>query len=125
MTGTITVAIAPGAERVRLLATTPTHDIMQAILGPPCMAHPRAAATLLEGLALWHQQRLNVVLSVDDVHNGHALCLYDALGYDRTLHYEVGLAAPERVLGGSRQSRTQRGLGSFRDLRKLGQEWIL
>jgi len=119
MSDTITVVMAPEPERVRLLATTPTHDIMQAILGPTELAHPRAAATLLEGLALWHQQPLFVVLSADDSGNGCASSLYDALGYDRTLHYEVGLAIPEHVLHGRRQSRALRGIGNFRDMRDL------
>jgi hypothetical protein len=102
-----------------LLATTPTHDLLQAILGPIHMAHPRAAATLLEGLALWHQRPLSVVLSADDADDGSALGLCDALGYGRTLHYEVGLAFPDRVARGRRRRRELRGLGSFRDMRDL------
>ena len=119
MSDTITVAIAPEPGRVRLLATTPTHDILQAILGPSQIAHPRAAATLLEGLALWHQRPLFVVLSAGAVDDGCALGLCDALGYDRNLHYEVGVACPESVARGRRQNRALRGLGSFRDMREL------
>lgn len=53
---TITVTIAPEPDRVRILATTPTHDLLKAVLGPPEQAHPRAAATLLEGISLWYER---------------------------------------------------------------------
>jgi hypothetical protein len=117
MSDTITVTIAPERERVRMLATTPTHDVLKAILGPPASAHPRAAATLLEGLALWYQTPLCVVLSADDADGGSALGLCDALGFGRTLHYEVGLAFAARRA--RRRRRELRGLGDFRDLRQL------
>ena len=116
MSESITVMIAPEADQVRLLATTPTRDLLMAILGPVRGAHPRAAATLLEGLSLWHQRRLSVVLSADDADDGSALGLCDALGYGQPLHYEVGLAFPDRARG---RRRRLRGLGSFRDMREL------
>ena len=119
MSDTITVTIAPEPDRVRLLATTPSHDLLQAILGPIRTAHPRAVTTLLEGLALWHQRPLSVVLAADDTDDGTALGLCDALGDGRTLHYEVGLAFPDRVARGRRRGRELRGLGSFRDMREL------
>jgi hypothetical protein len=118
MSDTITVTIAPEPDRVRILATTPTHDVLKAVLGPARQAHPRAAATLLEGIALWHQRPLSVVLSADDTADGCALGLCDALGFGRSLHYEVGLAiAEDRRL--RRRRRDLRGLGDFRDLRQL------
>lgn len=113
---TITVTIAPEPGRVRIMATTPTHDVLKAVLGSASHAHPRAAATLLEGLALWHQRPLSVVLSVGASDDGAALGLCDALGFGRTLHYEVGLAFVDH----RRRSRRDRGgLGDFRDLRQL------
>jgi len=118
MSDTITVTIAPEPDRVRILATTPTHDVLKAVLGPARNAHPRAAATLLEGIALWHQRPLSVVLSADDSGDGCAMGLCDALGFGRTLHYEVGLAVIE-IGGGRRRRRDLRGLGDFRDLRQL------
>jgi hypothetical protein len=117
MSDTITVTIAPEPDRVRVLATTPRHDILKAVLGPARSAHPRAAATLLEGIALWHQRPLSVVLSADDSGDGFAMGLCDALGLGRTLHYEVGVAITERR--GRRRRRDLRGLGDFRDLRQL------
>ena len=117
MSDIITVTIAPETDRVRILASTPTHDVLKAVLGPSRRAHPRAAATLLEGLALWHQRPLSVVLSADDADDGCALGLCDALGFGRSLHYEVGLA----FMGDRRARRRRglRGLGDFRDLRQL------
>ncbi len=114
---TITVTMAPEPGRVRILATTPTHDLLKAVLGPPQQAHPRAAATLLEGISLWYQRPLSVVLSADDSDDGCALGLCDALGFGRTLYYEVGVAVGERHR--RRRRGDFRGLGDFRDLRQL------
>jgi len=117
MSDTIMVTIAPDPDRVRVLATTPTHDILKAVLGPARAAHPRAAATLLEGLSLWHQRPLSVVLSADVLDDGSALGLCDALGFGRALHYDVAVAVTERR--SRRRRRELRGLGDFRDLRQL------
>ena len=117
MSDTITVTIAPEPDRVRILATTPTHDVLKAVLGPARAAHPRAAATLLEGLSLWHQRPLSVVLSADVLDDGSALGLCDALGFGRALHYDVAVAVTEHR--GRRRRRELRGLGDFRDLRQL------
>jgi hypothetical protein len=117
MSETIMVTIAPELERVRLLATAGRRDILKAVLGPAGKAHPRAAATLLEGLALWHQKPLSVVLYVDEADNGSALQLYDGLGFGQTtLHYEVGV-----VTAGLRRRgrRSLTGVGDFRDLRQV------
>ena len=114
---TITVAIAPEATRVRMLVSSPSGEMLRAVLGPAAQMHPRSAATLLEGLALWHQRRLSVVLCVDGPDAGCAMGLFDALGFgERTLHYEVGVAVRERPV----RRRTLGGLGDFRDLRQLG-----
>lgn len=115
--GRIQVTIAPEPDRVRMLATGDEGDLLKAVLGPARACHPRAAATLLEGLALWHQRPLSVVLCADDSGHSSALDLYDALGVGaRTLHYEVAVAFHPRSL---RRRRHLRGLGDFRDLRQL------
>lgn len=112
----ITVTIAPERGHVRMLARSGPHDVLKAILGPLGASHPRAAATFLEGLALWHQQRLAVVLCADETFDGSALGLWDGLGYGReSLHYDVGLACHAR----RPRRRRIHGLGDFRDLRQL------
>jgi hypothetical protein len=117
MSDKITVTIAPEPGRVRLLATAGPADLLKAVLGPASKTHPRAASTLLEGLALWHQQPLSVVLCADGLDDGSALALYDALGFgQRTLHYEVGVVSA--ALRGRRRRRLT-GVGDFRDLRQL------
>jgi hypothetical protein len=115
--GRIQVTIAPEPERVRMLATGEEGDLLKAVLGPARGCHPRAAATMLEGLALWHQRPLSVVLCADDSGHSSALDLYDALGVGvQTLHYEVAVAFHP---SGHRRRRSLRGLGDFRDLRQL------
>ena len=114
----IQVMIAPEPERVRMLVTSEGRDLLKAVLGPARRCHPRAAATLLEGLALWHQRPLSVVLCADEQGPTSALALSDALGFgERSLHYEVGIAFHPRS---TRRHAALRGLGDFRDLRQLG-----
>lgn len=111
------VTLAAEPERVRMLVRTADRDVLKAVLGPAHRSHARAAATMLEGLALWHQCPLSVVVCADEAGHTSALELYDGLGLGaRTLHYEVGVAYhPRRT---TRQA-SLRGLGDFRDLRQL------
>ena len=89
---------------------------MRAVLGPATGAHPRAAETLLEGLALWHQQALSVVLCADVEDGTSPLRLEDALGFGvRNVHFDVEVA----LRGGRRRPRRLSTLGSFADLRQL------
>jgi len=93
-------------------------EVMKAVLGPAAMSHPRAASTLLEGLSLWHQAPLSVVLSVNAEADSSGLSLCDGLGFGhKTLHYEVAVVLRE----GHRRRRGHRlpGLGDFRQLRQL------
>ena len=119
MNGRILVTLAPERDRVRMLVTNDGQDMLKAVLGPLRSAHPRAAATLLEGLALWHEQALSVVLCADDSVDSCGLDLYEALGFGRhALHYEVGIAYRRRR-GVHRDPRLGR-FGDFGDLRKIG-----
>jgi hypothetical protein len=89
--------------------------MLRAVLGPVSTMHRRAAATLLEGLSLWHQQSLSVVLYADASDSGSTTGLLDGLGFaQRTLHYEVGVAVRDE-----RRPRRLGGLGNFSDLRKV------
>jgi hypothetical protein len=122
MPSPITVTIAPEPTRVRILATRSDQDILKAVLAPAATIHPRAAATLLEGLALWYQQSLSVVLCADESADSCAMGLCDGLGFGRSqVHFQVGIAAPVR----RRSRRSIAGLGDFRDLRQLSfsTEW--
>ncbi len=110
----ITVVMAPEPMRMRMLVRRGRHDLLKAVLGPPEHAHPRAATTLLEGLALWHQRQLGVVLCATEPLTGYSLGLCNALGLgERNVHYEVGIAHR----GAHRH--TLSGVADFRDLRRL------
>jgi len=113
----ITVTISPELTQTRVLMVREGRDLLKAVLPSAHGAHPQAARTLLEGLALWHNSPLSVVLCVDGQGGScDGLGLYDALGYGtRQLHFEVAVA--------HREERTRRrrlpGVGSFSDLRQL------
>lgn len=115
----ITVTLAPERERTRLLVMSGPDELLRGILGPPGEMHPKAAASLLEGLSLWHQQPLSVVLCVTSRSNGFELGLCDALGLGRrSLHYDVGIVVDEP----HHRPRRLGGPGDFRTLRRLTAE---
>jgi hypothetical protein len=112
----ITVTMQPLARETRLLAMAGRDEVMRAILGPTTASHPRATATLLEGLSLWHQQALSVVLCVDVEASSSATQMLDQLGFGtRTVHYDVEVA----LLAHRRPGRRIHGFGHFGDLREL------
>lgn len=115
----VMVTISPERDKTRVLMASREQDIMKAVLPPASEAHPQAASFLLDALALWHQQRLPVVLLVDDPESSSGeLCLRDALGFGaRTLHYDVTVASRAARQGARRRSIP--GVGNFRDLRQL------
>jgi hypothetical protein len=104
------VLLKPSPTSTRLLVTTPGDEVLKASLPPPRQGHPRAAATLLEGLSLWLQRPLSVVLCADVGGDSYALGLCDAFGFGlTTAHYEVEVI----------ETATRRpGLGSFADMRR-------
>jgi hypothetical protein len=103
--GTTIVRLSAEPTRTRLLMTQGPRDIGKVILPRAPSAHPRAAATLLEGLSLFLGERLSVVLCVDEGSTSSCeLGLLDGLGFgERSVFYEVGIAARE-----SRADRRQR-----------------
>lgn len=112
----ITVILAPERDRTRLLVMQSGDELLRGLLGPPGEMHPQAAPTLLEGLSLWYQRRLRVVLCVSDPSCGFELGLCDALGFGRrSVHYEVGILVPET----RPRARRLGGPGDFRALRRL------
>lgn len=66
---------------------------------------------LLDGLSLWLQQPLSVVLCADAQETSSALGLCDGFGVGlETQHYDVEVVDPRR---------RRRGLGHFGDLRQM------
>jgi hypothetical protein len=122
---TTIVRLSAEPTRTRLLMTQGPRDIGKVILPRAPSAHPRAAATLLEGLSLFLGERLSVVLCVDERSTSSCeLGLLDGLGFgERSVFYEVGIAARESRAD-RRAARALRLAGSdFRDLRQLSWEW--
>jgi len=112
------VVVSPSVKWTRLLVSHGPDEVVKAILPPPSLVrHERAAATLLEGLSLWLDTTLPVVLSVDDQQAGSCLGLSDPLGMGiHSVFYRVVVA--ER--GGRRRRGTRiHGVGAFADLRQL------
>jgi len=78
----------PSSEVTRLYLTCGERELLRAVLPPPGAQHPTAAPTLLEGLSLWLQRPLSVVLCADAEETSSALGLCDGFGIGReTLHY--------------------------------------
>jgi hypothetical protein len=117
----ITVTMQPLVDQTRLLVMAGKDERMRAILGPTTASHPRAAATFLEGLALWHQQALSVVLCADVEVCSSATRMLDQLGFGtRAVHYDVEVA----FLAHPRRGRRIQGFGNFADLRQLCLEGV-
>ena len=110
----ITETISPERTRTRIQAEASDQRILRAILGPAAEADSRAAVALLEGLALWTQRPLSVVVCVarGDTSSG-AIELCDALEVGRQrLFFDVGVA----LLDPHALRRRPGGVGEFRDL---------
>lgn len=104
--------LKPTRETTRLYLTLGGRELLRAVLPPPgpCL-HPRSAPSLLEGLALWLQHPLSVVLCAAEGDASSALGLSDGFGFGyETVHYDVEVVDP---------TQRCRGLGSFSDLRRL------
>jgi hypothetical protein len=110
-----TVTVAPAETRTRILLTDGTDELMRAQLPPGRqLRHGRAAATLLEGLSLWLDSRLQVALSADAQDASYYLGLVDELGCaSRSVFFDVALIEPRR------RGKKISGIGDFRDLRQL------
>ena len=120
------VRLCAEPTRTRVLITQGTRDIGKAVL-PSESAHPRATATLLEGLSLFMGERLCVVLCVDERSSSSAsFGLLDALGCgERSVFYDVGIATRLSHRERQKAARAVRLEGAdFRDLRQLGWEWL-
>jgi len=110
-----TVQMILTESTTRILVTDPSGQaILKARLSPASQAHKLAARTLLEGIALYCNARLHVVLSAESEELSFVQGLSDRLGYgDDTVHYKVEIL-PSRM-----ERRRLGSLGSFRDVRRL------
>lgn len=115
---TYTVVVIPSAEWVRVLFTEGPDELLRAILPPPSqLHHERAVITFLEGLALWVNAKLHVVLSVDARAAGCCLGLTDELGVGvRSLFFDVEVRDRRAR---KRRGQRIRGIGGFADMRQL------
>ena len=115
---TYTVVVIPSAEWVRVLFTEGPDELLRAILPPPSqLHHERAVIAFLEGLALWVNAKLHVVLSVDARAAGCCLGLTDELGVGvRSLFFDVEVRDRRAR---KRRGQRIRGIGDFADVRQL------
>ena len=112
------VVLSPSSKWTRVLVRHGPDELLRAILPPPSqLRHARAASTFLEGLSLWLDTTLPVVLSVDAREAGACLGLTDELGIGaRSVFYRVEVVERAR----RRRSGTRiQGVGDFADLRQL------
>jgi hypothetical protein len=108
---TVRMMLTGSATRV-LVTDRYGREILKARLPAASQAHQLATRTLLEGLALFCDGRLRVVLSAESEETSCAQGLSDGFGFGiDTPHYEVDIA-PSRA-------ERRRGQGSFRDVRRL------
>lgn len=117
----LAVTMQPLRDETRLLVMAGPNEILRARLGPAGASHSRAATTLLEGLSLWHQQALSVVLYAEDEATSSAIPLFDRLGFGiKNVHYDVFYA-----LHGHRKGQRIHGFGNFKKLRQLCLEGVV
>lgn len=110
MDSRIRVAVAPTFNSTFLLATAARgNEILKARLAPPSQIHRWAATTLLEGLSLWCQRPLSVVLCADEGAASSGLQLSDGFGFGhKSVFYDVEVLV-----------RPGPGGPDFRQLRRL------
>jgi hypothetical protein len=111
------VALKLSSEKTRVLMRHGPAEVLRAVLPPlvPLIQHPRTVRTFLEGLAMWTDQRLRVVLPVDESDASLSLGLTDGCGLGVSgLYFEV-----ESVERRGRRSARLGGVGDFRDVRQL------
>jgi hypothetical protein len=112
-----TVMLSTSMSRTRLLLLDGQDEFMRAALPPgQLLSQRRAAKTLLEGISLWLDAQVSVVLFADEAEPSYFLDLVDELGLPtRSVYFDVRLV--ERA--GRRRPRRLRGVSDFSDLRQL------
>jgi hypothetical protein len=115
---TYQVVLSPSTSWTRVLVSQGPDELLRALLPPPSrLRHERAVMTFLEGLSLWLDETLPVVLSVDAQQASFCLGLTDELGIGiRSVYYRVEVSERGRR---RRRGTRIRGVGDFGDLRQL------
>jgi hypothetical protein len=114
----IRATVTAARSETRILIADAEGDLLVARLGPLDTAHRYALRMLLEALALWNQQSVDVVLCADDSSDWQRAGVVDALGLAlETLLFKVELVAPETRP--RRRAKRLSGLGSFAPERRL------
>ncbi len=118
------VVIISSATRTRVLLSHGPDELMRANLPPPSQVrHERSVIAFLEGLSMWLDAKLHVVLSVDAKEAGFCLGLTNEMGIGRcSLYFDVEVL--DRGARGRRGERI-RGIGDFADLRQLRMLWLI
>lgn len=119
-----TVVMVPTTIGTSALVSHGPDELLRALLPAPSkVRHERAATTFLEGVSLWLDAKLRVVLCVDARAAGFCLGLTDEMGRGiRTVFYEVEVRELE-----ARHRREQRirGIGDFAELRQQRMPWLV
>lgn len=119
-----TVVMVPSATRTRVLLSHGTDELLRAILPPPsAVRHEQAVLAFLQGLSLWLDAKLHVVLSVDAREAGFCLGLTDEMGLGmRSVYFDVEVHDRRAH---RRRGQRIRGIGDFADLRQLYMRWLV
>ena len=111
----IRAMVTASSTETRILVQDQTGDLLIARLGPLEHAHRFALRSLLEAVALWEQQTIDVVLYADDCSDWSRTGLVDALDMAR----EAVLLKVELVpFQGRHRAKRLSGLGSFKRERR-------
>lgn len=115
MDSSVVIVLHPTPQATLVLGLYGDNEILRASLPLLSQAHRQAVPMLLEALALWYQQPLRVVLSVDSDQNSSCMGISDGFGCgQRTLHYCVEVRESEHP----RRGRHLGGVADFRSLRR-------
>ena len=112
------VTISTKGPQTRVLLTSGPDELMRSNLPPAsCVYYERAVSTFLEGLSMWLDHKLHVVLSVDARDASYCLGLTDNLGIgEQHVFFDVEV----RMHKSSRKQGSRiRGLGDFSDMRQM------
>lgn len=114
----IRATVTASSSETRILIRDVAGDLLIARLGPLEQTQRFALRGLLEAVALWDQQRIDVVLFADDGSSWERTGLLDALGVARDAALLKIDLVPAEVRRGGRSKRLV-GLGSFEHERRL------